>query len=46
VDMEITSIPPPKLAGESRPITQGTPGASEQLPEEVPVTIDAESRDN
>ncbi len=42
VDMEITNIQPPKLTAETRPITKGGP-ATEELPEEVAVTIDAET---
>ena len=45
VDMEITNIQPPKLTMETKPISQGGSGA-EELPEEVPVTIDAVSKDN
>ena len=44
VDMEITSIQPPKLTGDSKPLTSGDPAAEEILEaQEVPVTIDAET---
>jgi cell division septum initiation protein DivIVA len=42
VDMEITNIQPPKLTDETRPLTKGD-GAAEELPEEVAVTIDADT---
>jgi vacuolar-type H+-ATPase subunit E/Vma4 len=44
VDMEITSIQPPKLTGDSKPLTSGDPAAEEILEaQEVPVTIDVET---
>jgi len=42
VDMEITDIQPPKLSGETKPLSSG-PKSEEALPEEVPVTINVES---
>jgi hypothetical protein len=42
VDMEITNIQPPKLASETKPITKGG-GEAQELPEEVAVTIDADT---
>jgi ElaB/YqjD/DUF883 family membrane-anchored ribosome-binding protein len=41
VDMEITNIQPPRLIGETKPITKGG-SAAEELPEEVAITVDVE----
>jgi len=43
VDLEITSVQPPKLGGESKPISSGGNTLEEPILEEVAVPIDAES---
>ena len=43
VDLEITNIQPPKLVGESKPISRTGSAAESPEPEAVPVTIDVES---